>query len=103
VYEGLDMSRVPRFRELLLLLRAAILSCAVPLALWTVSFKKIRIVIDSLTQPRFGSDSRYSADQLCWGVRAASRFVPHATCLTQAIFLHTAQAGGIAVHSSHWS
>jgi len=88
VYEGLDMARVPRFRELLLLLRAAILSCAVRLALWTVSFKKLRIVIDSLTQPRFGSGNRYSVDQLSWAVGAASRFVPHATCLTQALVLH---------------
>ena len=30
----------------------------------------------------------YSADQLSWAVRAISRYVPRATCLTQALVLH---------------
>lgn len=82
------MARVPRFRELLLLLRAAILLCTVRLALWMVSFQKLRRVVDSLTHARLRPAGRYSADQLGWAVRAASRYVPHATCLTQAVALH---------------
>jgi hypothetical protein len=82
------MTHVPRFRELLILLRATILLWTVRLALWTVSFKKLRRVIDSLTHGRFRPANRYSADQLSSAVRAASRYVPHATCLTQAVVLH---------------
>jgi hypothetical protein len=82
------VARLPRFRELLVLLRAAILVSAVRLALWVVSFKKLRCVVNSLTRVRFRPPNRYSADQLSWAVRSASRYVPRATCLTQALVLH---------------
>jgi hypothetical protein len=82
------MARVPRFRELFVLLRAAILLCSARFALWMVPFAKLRRVVTSLTQPRFRSPNRYSADQLSWAVRAVSPYVPHATCLTQALALH---------------
>lgn len=82
------MTHVPRSRELLILLRATILLYTVRLALWTVSFEKLRRVVDSVTHGCFRPANRYSADQLSWAVRAASRYVPHATCLAQPVILH---------------
>jgi Transglutaminase-like superfamily len=82
------MAPVPWFRELYVLLLAAILLCAARLALWILSFAKLRRVVTSLTHPRFRSPHRYSADQLSWAVRSVCPYVPHATCLTQALALH---------------
>lgn len=82
------MARVPTLRELPILLRAAVLVCTVRLALWIVPFARLRRVVASLAHVRLRPASRYSAEQLSWAVRAVSRYVPRATCLTQALVLH---------------
>jgi hypothetical protein len=85
---GSNMPRFPRLREFPILLRAGILVWIIRLALWIVPFAKLRRVVASVAQSRARRASRYSADQLSWAVRAVSRYVPRATCLTQALVLH---------------
>lgn len=82
-----------RFRELslaelFLLTRTTTVLVAVRLALWLIPFRNLRRMVALITQPRFARATRLSVNQLGWGVRAASRLVPRATCLTQAIALH---------------
>jgi hypothetical protein len=85
---GSNMARFPRLRDFPILLPAAILVWAIRLALWIVPFAKLRRVVASVAQTRAPRASRYSADQLSWAVRAVSRYVPRASCLTQALVLH---------------
>lgn len=82
------MARVPLLREFPILFRTTTLVCSVRLALWLLPFSKLRRTVVFLTQIRFQPANRHSADQLSWAVRAVSRYVPHATCLTQALTLH---------------
>ena len=82
------MARVPRLREIPTLVRASALVCFIRLALWMVPFARLRRVVTFLARPRLGRPSHYSADELSWAVRAISRYVPRATCLTQALVLH---------------
>ncbi len=82
------MARLPKFREVPILLRAVALVCAVRLALWMVPFAKLRQGVAALARPHSRRESGYSVDQLSWAVRAVSRYVPRATCLTQALVLH---------------
>jgi hypothetical protein len=82
------MARLPKLREVPILLRAVPLVCAVRLALWMVPFAKLRQGVAALARPHSRRESGYSVDQLSWGVRAVSRYVPRASCLTQALVLH---------------
>jgi hypothetical protein len=82
------MARVPRLREIPILLRAATWVCAVRLGLWMIPFAQLRTIVASLAHPGSRGSSRYSTDDLSWAVRAVSRYVPRATCLTQALALH---------------
>lgn len=82
------MARLPTFRECPVLLRAGALVVALRLVLWIVPFAKVRRGVTFLAGVRSHRPSRYSAGQLSWAVRAVSRYVPHATCLTQALALH---------------
>ncbi|MGA9797820.1 MAG: lasso peptide biosynthesis B2 protein [Terriglobales bacterium] len=82
------MARLPEPREIPILMRSAALLCAVRLALLIVPFPKLRWVVASLARTRSRPASSHSAEQLSWAVRAVSRYVPHATCLTQAVVLH---------------
>ncbi|MGH9545984.1 MAG: lasso peptide biosynthesis B2 protein, partial [Terriglobales bacterium] len=82
------MARLPKFREVPILWRAGVLLCAIRLALWIVPFAKLRRVVAVLADGRPARTPRYSADQFSWAVRAVSRYVPRATCLTQALVLH---------------
>jgi transglutaminase superfamily protein len=82
------MARVPQLREFPLLLRTTTLVCTVRLALWLVPFSILRRILTFSTQIRFQAANRYSPEQLSYAVRAVSRYVPRATCLTQALALH---------------
>ena len=82
------MARVPSFRECPILLWASALVCAVRLALWFVPFAQLRTAVVALARPRLRPSNRYSANELGWSVRAVSQYLPHATCLTQALALH---------------
>jgi Transglutaminase-like superfamily len=82
------MARFPHFREFPILLRATALVVAVRLALWIVPFVRLRRMVFALARPRAGQILLYQAEELSCAVRAVSRYVPRASCLTQALVLH---------------
>jgi len=70
-----------------ILIRAVLLLWAVRLGLWVLPFQVLRRLADwagHTPAPLHGSGSS-SLDQTVWAVAAASRYVPHATCLAQAL------------------
>ena len=56
-------------------------------ALWVLPFGKLRSAIARLVPSRSGSQARSpgEADRIAWSVGSAARFVPRASCLTQAL------------------
>lgn len=68
-----------------LLALSAILLLHTRLALWLLPWPRLLARVD----PAIGAfPSRFSVAELEWAVRAASRLVPRATCLTQALTLN---------------
>ncbi len=69
-----------------LLAEAALWVAFVRLGLWLMPFQNLRRLLARLAQP---SDLAHSLKlppaRITWAVQAASRFVPQATCLTQAL------------------
>jgi hypothetical protein len=78
-------SRLPN-AEQFLLVRAVIIVAAIRVGLWILPF---RVVQRFTFKAREKKQTRYSVDQFIWAVRATSRFVPRATCLTQAMAAQT--------------
>jgi hypothetical protein len=72
-------------RELALLAAAVVLLGRVRLALWLLPWRRMLMAAQP---PRGMSPPRFSVDRLEWAIQSASRAVPHATCLTQALALH---------------
>ena len=73
--------------EQLLLVRALALLAAVRIALWLLPFKILQRISAKLvhTGALSRKESRFSTDRGVWAVHVASRYVPRATCLTQAL------------------
>ena len=74
-----------------LLLKTLSLIAVVRLGLWILPFRIVLRLIETLrrkglSRPDTPSDSRVS--EVVWAVKAASRYVPEATCLTQALTAH---------------
>jgi hypothetical protein len=95
------VSRIKRFARLnlaeqILLLRALFLVSAIRLGLLMFPFRVLQRFAQRRGQK---SNTMYSSGQYVWAVRAVSRYVPGATCLTQALAAQTllARSG----HSSH--
>jgi hypothetical protein len=63
---------------------AIILMGIVRIALWVVPFRALKRITTSgrISRLRF---SRFSEEQVAWAVRLATRYVPRASCLTQAL------------------
>jgi hypothetical protein len=74
-------------KEQLFLLEALAVVVAVRLGLWLLPFQKLRALVTEIGQRPIGLHSRSSVsiDRIAWSVRAVSRYVPRATCLTQAL------------------
>ncbi len=68
-----------------LLISASILLAEIRSALWLLPWRRVRGWHRWLFMSRA---SRFSVERLEWAVRNASRLVPGATCLTQALALH---------------
>ena len=68
--------------EKLLVAQAALLVVAIRLALWTVPF---RVVRSRAAQLVVGASTRPDRSRIVWAVSGVSRFVPRASCLTQAL------------------
>jgi hypothetical protein len=70
-----------------LLFQAAILLGGIRIGLRLLPFQTVRRAVSELaTAPRIAYEAdRSSADRLAWAVTKASRYVPEATCLAQAL------------------
>jgi hypothetical protein len=86
------MERLRRFRSLPTedrrrFLVALPVVAAVRAALWVLPFGKLRSAIARIIRHRSGSlaPSPGGVDWIAWSVGSAARFVPRATCLTQAL------------------
>jgi len=67
---------------------AILLSGLVRVALWTLPFRWIKRVVESSASSR-PLAGKFTSRQVSWAVRLASRYVPRATCLTQAVTAQT--------------
>lgn len=74
--------------ELLLVAKAMPWVCAARLALWFVPFRNLQRLVNRFARPSRSSRLNTPVEKLSWSVSSASRFVPRATCLTQAVALH---------------
>jgi len=75
-----------RSRERRLLLRAALVLAIVRAGLSLLPFKTTLRLMRRLQRPqRVRNSEPLQAREIAWGVRAASRLIPGATCLTQAL------------------
>jgi hypothetical protein len=74
-----------RLDDLGLLLRAGLLVVTVRIALWLRPLPRVQTMVHALGRPgRPGGDAP-APDRIGWAVRNASRLVPAASCLTQAL------------------
>ena len=71
-----------RVSEKLLLLRALFLVASIRAGLWVLPFRVMRKFTFNGKKKK---ETPYSVEQFVWAVRATSRYVPGATCLTQAL------------------
>ena len=85
------MNRIRQFgtlpaRKRRLLLRAIALVAVVRIALWTLPFRWVRLVVGRkrAVSPELAT---IRVEHLAWAVQAAARRIPGASCLTQAISL----------------
>lgn len=56
--------------------------------LWLVPFRRLRPAVAFITPRTRKRTNTWVASQLAWAVSSVSRYVPRATCLTQALALH---------------
>ena len=89
---ALTMTRLGKFLRLppadrRLLVTAALLLAAISLGLTLLPYRKLRDLVDrlALTSPRRQPAPPVSPERIAWAVTRASRAVPGAACLTQAL------------------
>jgi hypothetical protein len=70
-------------RERRILIESAIWLLLVRLGLWLLPFQVLRQWLSRAANPR--ALTQTPADTIVWAVKQASRYVPRATCLTQAL------------------
>jgi hypothetical protein len=61
---------------------------AIRIALWTASFQRVRSLVERPHRLPIAVSPRMPVSRFVWAVRAASRRVPGATCLTQSLALY---------------
>jgi hypothetical protein len=75
-----------------LLLKSVVAVCAARIGLKSIRFQtllKILGIIQHYSKQRGSSDSAaLKVESIAWSIAAASRFIPHASCLTQALAAH---------------
>ena len=69
-------------------LRTLLLVAAIRIALWVLPFQRLQRVISSWQWVPLSVPINTPVATLVWAVRAASRRVPGASCLTQSLALH---------------
>jgi transglutaminase superfamily protein len=70
-----------------LLIAAALLVGTIRLGLWLLPFQTMQRILGRLTPrpPRMAADDPTSAAKIAWAVETTARYLPAATCLTQAL------------------
>lgn len=71
-----------------LALRALLLVTTIRIALWVLPLKRLRRLTGDWKNVPLAVPCEMPVSRLVWAVRAASRRVPGATCLTQSLALH---------------
>jgi len=76
-----------RAPERWLLIRALATVVMVRIALWTLPFRTVQAIsgVRATSRPSRSRSDRPSVRQIAWAIGAGSRYVPGATCLTQAL------------------
>ena len=74
--------------EIVLLTQAGLWVLAVRIGLWVFSFRRLRRVVDRLTETDANLADQRLVSQSAGAILFVSRYVPRATCLTQAVALH---------------
>jgi Transglutaminase-like superfamily len=69
-------------------LRTLLLVAVIRVALWVLPFQRLRRVIGSWQRVPLSVPADTPVPTLVWAVRAASRRIPGASCLTQSLALH---------------
>jgi hypothetical protein len=77
-----------------LVLRSLLLVATVRIGLVALPFVRLRSLLSRFGEERdaSGANGTHSAAELAWAVQAASRYVPKATCLVQALTLELLMA-----------
>ncbi len=72
-----------------LVLQAGLLVGCVRLGLWVVSLRRVQGMVSRIVELQESRPGRehLAIDKMSWAVASASRYVPKATCLTQALAL----------------
>jgi hypothetical protein len=70
-----------------LVIEATLLLSAASVCLWLLPFRAVRRLLDRWASQRvaLGSADRSSAERIAWSLAVASRYLPAATCLAQAL------------------
>lgn len=71
--------------ECILLIAAMMVVVPVRLGLYLLPFRMLRAMLGLLNRSRSKPSQRVTPQKVAWAVRAVSRYVPHASCLTQAL------------------
>jgi hypothetical protein len=74
-----------------LLVKTLSLLAAVRLGLWVLPFRTVLRLVEALRRKglyQLDTPSNLSVSEVVWAVKAASRYVPKATCLTQSLTAH---------------
>ena len=71
-----------------LVLRTLLLVAAIRVALWVLPFQPLQRIIGSWERLPLSIPTDMPVGRLVWAVRAASRRIPAASCLTQSLALH---------------
>lgn len=71
-----------------LVVRTLLLVAAIRVALWIFPFRELQRVISSRGRLPLAVSRDVPVGRLVWAVRAASRRIPAASCLTQSLALH---------------
>lgn len=85
-----------------LLVRAALLVATIRVLLWSIPWPGVLRAVRALPSVVGPRAANLPAERLAWAVRAASRFLPAATCLTQSLALQsllaaTGRAGTVEI------
>lgn len=71
-----------------LLIQSGILMAGVRVGLWLLPFQRLRQLLTKVGPSRHNADSP-NVDRVVWAVKTTSRYVPSASCLTQALAAQT--------------